>query len=218
MNKTENVKQEKTAVVATHVVTPQDVGMRVPEAGNIRFGFAVWVRTLMQNWRQGTVGCKTRSEVARSNKKPWKQKGTGRARAGSARSPVWRGGGVVFGPQPRVKKLKMSKKQKGVVLHSMFYKYLNSGKVHMLEDMLVAPKPSTATAYRVLTKTGLTQHKVTLFLPMHDALNYASFVNIPNVRILFFDQLNAVDLAKSSQWVFFKKDFDMFKEMVSRWS
>ena len=61
--------------------------------------FALWVRALLQNWRQGTVVCKGRSEVAYSNKKPWKQKGTGRARAGSARSPLWRSGGVIFGPK-----------------------------------------------------------------------------------------------------------------------
>ena len=60
---------------------------------------AIYVRALLQNWRQGTVACKGRSDVSYSNKKPWKQKGTGRARAGSARSPLWRGGGVIFGPQ-----------------------------------------------------------------------------------------------------------------------
>ena len=58
--------------------------------------YAVWVRALMQNWRQGTVGCKSRGEISFSNKKPWKQKGTGRARAGSSRSPLWRSGGVIF--------------------------------------------------------------------------------------------------------------------------
>ena len=60
---------------------------------------------MLQNWRQGTVACKGRSDVAFSNKKPWKQKGTGRARAGSARSPLWRKGGVIFGPQPRTRTL-----------------------------------------------------------------------------------------------------------------
>ena len=73
---------------------------------------AVYVRSLLQNWRQGTVGCKGRSDVAYSNKKPWKQKGTGRARAGSARSPLWRGGGVIFGPQPRTRVLKAGKQVK----------------------------------------------------------------------------------------------------------
>src|SRR5260221_13587778 len=64
--------------------------------------FSTWIRVLAQNWRQGTVACKGRSDVAYTNRKPWKQKGTGRARAGSARSPLWKGGGAIFGPQARV--------------------------------------------------------------------------------------------------------------------
>lgn len=68
------------------------------------------MRVYLQNVRQGTVGSKGRSDIAYTNKKPWKQKGTGRARAGSARSPLWRGGGVVFGPQARIKMLKVPKK------------------------------------------------------------------------------------------------------------
>lgn len=214
MNKTEKTKQEITA----RTVTPKDLGVVAPKVKNVRFGFAIWVRVLMQNWRQGTVGCKTRSEVARSTKKPWKQKGTGRARAGTAGSPVWRGGGVVFGPQARVRKLKISKKQKSVVLHSMVYDYLNQGKVCMLDSAITSPKPSVAMAYGFLKKVGLEKKKITLFLSINDALTYASFINMPQVRILFFDQLNAVDLARNNHWVFFKKDVDMFKEMVSRWS
>ncbi len=218
MNKTEKTKQEKMHAAVAHVVTPKDMGVVAPKAKSARFGFAVWVRVLMQNWRQGTVGCKTRSEVARSTKKPWKQKGTGRARAGSARSPVWRGGGIVFGPQPRVRKLKISRKQKSVVLHSMVYDYLNQGKVRMLDGAITNSKPSAAMAYGFLKHNGLEKQKITLFLSANDVLTYASFINIPNVRILFFDQLNAFDLAKNNHWVFFKKDLDMFKEMVSRWS
>ena len=217
MNKTEKVKQEKMSSNAA--VTPSQVGLNAPEHKEQHVGFAVWVRVLMQNWRQGTVGCKTRSEVARSTKKPWKQKGTGRARAGSARSPVWRGGGVVFGPQPRVRKLRISKKQKDTVLHSMIYDYLNTGKVHMLDESTMAlTKPSTARAHELLKKNGFEGRKVALFLPVDDMLHYASFINIPQIRILFFDQLNAVDLVRNTDWVFFKKDFDAFKHMVSRWS
>jgi len=218
MNKTEKIKQEKTAIEQAQTVMLKDVGVTVPKAKSARFGFAVWVRVLMQNWRQGTVKCKTRSEVARSTKKPWKQKGTGRARSGTAGSPVWRGGGVVFGPQARVRKLKISKKQKNVVLHSVVYDYLSQGKVRMLDNAITGAKPSAATAYGFLKNVGLEKQKITLFLPAHDVLTYASFINIPTVRILFFDQLNAVDLARNNHWVFFKKDFDMFKQMVSRWS
>jgi large subunit ribosomal protein L4 len=108
MNVQDNAKSTSSI---SHILTAQDVAVPVsPE--HVTQQFATWVRTLMQNWRQGTVGVKGRSDVARSNKKPWKQKGTGRARAGSARSPLWRGGGVTFGPQLRSRKLSVSKKTK----------------------------------------------------------------------------------------------------------
>lgn len=88
------------------------------EQVDAKVDYALWVRVLMQNWRQGTVGCKGRSDVARSGKKPWKQKGTGRARAGTARSPLWRGGGVIFGPQMRTRTLKINKKIKVVLFNN----------------------------------------------------------------------------------------------------
>ncbi len=109
----------------------------------------------MQNWRQGTVGCKDRSEVAFSNKKPWKQKGTGRARAGSARSPVWRGGGVTFGPQPRVRTLQVNKQVKKSVLADIASHYANNGKIVSLNWALSEQRPRTAEAFNALKEAGL---------------------------------------------------------------
>ncbi|BDC34319.1 hypothetical protein Noda2021_02770 [Candidatus Dependentiae bacterium Noda2021] len=179
--------------------------------------FSTYVRVLNQNWRQGTVACKDRSEVNFSNKKPWKQKGTGRARAGSPRSPLWRKGGVVFGPQERTKTLKINKDVRKGVLSSILQSRLSDGKVGCLNWALPTEQPKTAAAYSALKNAGINDKNVTLFLSANDFLNYASFINIPNVNILFFDQPNAVDLSIGSQWVFLKKDFDQFKEMVSRW-
>ena len=87
----------------------------------------------------------------------------------------------------------------------------------MLDWMLEGDRPRTAGAYSALKNAGLHEHKVTIFLPTHDMLSYASFVNIPTVKILFFDQANAFDLADCEYWVVLKKDFDQFKEMASRW-
>ena len=81
--------------------------------------FQFGLRALLQNWRQGTVACKGRSDVAYSNKKPWKQKGTGRARAGSARSPLWRGGGVIFGPQATSRTLRVPQSLRKNVLNAL---------------------------------------------------------------------------------------------------
>ena len=99
---------------------------------------SIWVRKLLQNWRQGTVACKDRSMVAFSNKKPWKQKGTGRARAGSLRSPLWRKGGVTFGPQPRVRKLKVSASLKKSVLGNILSDYLSNKKIFSLDFLFIS--------------------------------------------------------------------------------
>ena len=215
MSKAEKSKSNEISML--HTLTITDLNVVVPEAKAAPVGFSMWVRALMQNWRQGTVGCKGRSDVNKTNKKPWKQKGTGRARAGSARSPLWRGGGVIFGPQPRVRVLKVSKKQKNAVLRDLFFEYLEQGKIAWLNETLNNQKPSTAIAYAALKSVGLQEKKITLFLPTDDQLTYASFVNLPNVQVLCFDQPNAYDLAHGKNWVFFKRDLDMFKEMVSQW-
>lgn len=180
-------------------------------------GFALWIRSLLQNWRQGTVGCKDRSEVARSGKKPWKQKGTGRARAGTARSPLWRGGGVIFGPQPRTRTLSVSSKLKKNVLNALLFDYINNNRVVCLDWTLQGEAPKTAAAYAALHSAGLHNKKVTLFLSSHDMLTYTSLSNIPNVRMVFFDQANAFDLSHSDYWVFLKKDSTLFNDMVVTW-
>ena len=91
------------------IISLAEININIPEMKELSpIGYAQYVRSLMQGWRQGTVGCKGRSDVNKTNKKPWRQKGTGRARAGSARSPLWRGGGVTFGPMPRVRTLKVN--------------------------------------------------------------------------------------------------------------
>ena len=107
-------------------VTAEDLGINEKSEKNVSpICFAIAVRALRQNWRQGTVACKDRgSLISRSNKKPWKQKGTGRARAGSPRSPIWRGGGVTFGPQPRVHEINVTKKMKNNALNALLYDFI----------------------------------------------------------------------------------------------
>jgi len=94
------------------------------------------IRVLFQNWRQGTVGCKSRGEVAFSNKKPWRQKGTGRARVSSLRSPLWRKGGIIFGPQPRVRELSLNTKQKRLAFNNLLFSMLDKEAVYCLDFLL----------------------------------------------------------------------------------
>lgn len=217
MAKQKITKAEQTGGMST-VVSPKDLGLakEAVRKDMSPTGFATAVRVLLQNWRQGTVACKGRSDVSFSNKKPWKQKGTGRARAGSPRSPLWRGGGVSFGPQPRTRTLKVTKELRKNVLNNLFFDYADQGKIISL-DWTAENTPKTALAFKALKAAGLTGKNINIFIMPTDALTHASFVNIPKVRVLFFDQPNAFDLANNGHWVFLKKDENAFREMVSRW-
>jgi len=180
--------------------------------------FACAIRALFQNWRQGTVKCKTRGELAFSNKKPWRQKGTGRARVSSIRSPLWRKGGVIFGPQPRVKNLAVNQKQKQLVFNNLLFSKIDLNAIHCLDFNLVDKAPSTKLASSAFKKIGLNNKKVLVFLPFGDESSIMSFRNLPNVNILSFNEPNAFDLSNSDCWVFFKKDLDLFKEMIVQWN
>lgn len=197
-----------------------NIDFQAPETNGLK-SYSQAIRVLLQNWRQGTVACKNRSEVSFSRKKPWKQKGTGRARAGSARSPLWRKGGVVFGPQPRTRELDINKKQKRVILNSILTSFLkpesNKG-LYCLDINLQADKPKTKTASKLMKDLGLNTKKVIVLLPFNDEANFLAFRNISNVNVFCFDQPNAYDLSNGDCWVFLKKDLDSFKKMVSLWS
>ena len=215
----QSTKTKKTAHSAAQgVLSAQEISVQAPEKKLSTVAFSTAVRVLLQNWRQGTVACKGRSDVSYSNRKPWKQKGTGRARAGSARSPLWRHGGVIFGPQERSRVLKVSRKLKKGVLASLAYDRLNAGQVLCLDWSMEGDKPRTSAAFTVLKNAGLANSKVTLFLPTNDVLTYASFMNIPNVRVLFYDQPNTFDLVATDRWIVLKKDVEHFKEMVEKWN
>lgn len=199
------------------VLSPQELGFASLKEFVSDKAFSLCVRSLLQNWRQGTVSSKGRSDVSYSNKKPWKQKGTGRARAGTRRSPIWRGGGVIFGPQCRVKKLSVSKKVKKDVMASLINTFLHNDKIIQLYWILTGDKPKTSAVASVLREAGLHNKKLTVFLSRADVLTYASLMNIPYVTVLFFDQGNVFGMANCDYLVFFKKDLDSFREMVSQW-
>lgn len=211
-------KQEKTVMqTPVRVLTPSEVGYGSYDHKPSTVAVSQWVRSLLQNWRQGTVGVKDRSEVSRTNKKPWKQKGTGRARAGTARSPLWRGGGVTFGPQPRTRKLTVTKQMKRCAMRYLSHQFLTKEKVISFDWQVDGTKPSTAQAARLLKNAQMHNKKIVLFLPVDDFLTFASFSNLPQVKVLFFDQANAFDVMSAERWMVLNKDFESFKQMVSKW-
>jgi len=184
--------------------------------------YACAIRVLRQNGRQGTVGVKDRGMVALSGRKPWRQKGTGRARAGTARSPLWRKGGVTFGPQPRVRELKMNRKQRKKCLLGMFNAVLQDKAVYCLDfdfGEVISDKkvPKTKEAVKFLQNNKLGDKKGILFLPHDDLFNFASFRNIGRVDVTSFDAANLIDFSGQQYWMFLKKDLELFKGMVGQW-
>lgn len=202
----------------SHFVTSAD--LQLPQDAAVSFSpasFTQYINVLRQNWRQGTVGCKDRGEVAFSNKKPWKQKGTGRARVGSIRSPLWRKGGVIFGPQLRTRTLKVTQQLKKNVLKALLIDRLQQQKIVALDWQMDGNAPKTALAFAQLKNAGLQNKNIVLFVPTHDYQLQASYANIPHVKMYLFDQPNAYALSQGDFWVYLKRDSDLFKQMVGSW-
>ena len=196
---------------------PGPVAVDLAQTLNGATAYAISVRRLLQQWRQGTVGSKSRGEVAMSNKKPWRQKGTGRARAGTSRSPLWRKGGVIFGPQARTRTLDIPRAQRRLAMRAIASMMLENNKIHCVDHELASDKPSTQAARTLLKAVNMAEQKVVVFLPLNDTKTYLSFRNLPNVHVVFFDQPNAFDLTSGKNWIVLKRDIEQFNEMVARW-
>ena len=151
--------------------------------------------------RQGTASTKTRSEVRGGGRKPWRQKGTGRARAGSSRSPLWRGGGVIFGPKPRDYGVKMNKKERRLALRTAFASCLESAVVvENFADQIAAPK--TKEIISALTRWGVDPESKILLVVTDITENiHLSTRNIVNVKVLKAGNLNVFDLLNAQQVV-----------------
>ena len=143
--------------------------------------------------RSGTASTKTRSEVRGGGRKPWRQKGTGRARHGSIRSPLWVGGGITFGPKPRSYNKKVNKKMKKNALKSVLTDKVKNESV-MILDELKMDEIKTQEMVNFLDDLGLKDRKVLILLPGKDKNIYLSARNIPHVKTLVLDGLNTYDL------------------------
>jgi large subunit ribosomal protein L4 len=155
------------------------------------------VVTFLANQRQGTHDTKTRSEVSGGNQKPWRQKGTGRARQGSTRAPHWRHGGVAFGPHPRDYRLGIPKKVRQLAKKSALNQRAQEGRL-MVVDPLAFEKPKTKALVELLGKLGVAEQKVLLLTASDDAARaanvYLSGRNLPEVRVLRFADATAYEI------------------------
>ena len=159
--------------------------------------------------RQGTAKTKTRGEVAGGGKKPYKQKGTGRARQGSIRAPQFAGGGVVHGPVPRDYSQRTPKKMKAAALRGALSDRARDGRVHVIESFISGEKPSTKAAVATLRK-ATESRKVLVVLSNLDELNWISLRNEPTVHLIEAGQLNTYDVLVADEVVFTKDGLEEF--------
>ena len=144
-------------------------------------------------WRQGTQSAKGRSEVSGGGKKPWRQKGTGRARQGSTRAPQWRHGGVVFAPKPRSYAKRMNAKEVKLAMRSALSAKVRDNELVLVDDYAFE-KPSTKAAVAMLKALGLEGKRLTIIVRDEDINAYLSFRNVPKTFIITPDEANTYDL------------------------
>jgi large subunit ribosomal protein L4 len=167
------------------------------------------VRAQLAAARAGTHSTKTRSEVRGGGAKPWRQKGTGRARQGSRRAPQWTGGGVVFGPTPRDHGLRVNKKEKVLALRSALTDRRAGGNL-VVVDGLDFDTPKTARAVELLDTLGLADRKLLFVVDGLEEAAIKSFRNLQAVHLITFDQLNTYDVLASDVVVFTRDSLDAF--------
>ncbi|TQM71652.1 LSU ribosomal protein L4P [Actinomadura hallensis] len=159
--------------------------------------------------RQGTHSTKTRGDVRGGGKKPYRQKGTGRARQGSIRAPQFAGGGVVHGPQPRDYTKRTPKKMKAAALRGALSDRARHDRVHVVDHLIEGDTPKTKTALKALRE--VTQAKrVLVVLDREDDVTWKSLRNEPSVHLIVPDQLNTYDVLVNDDVVFTKKAYDEF--------
>jgi large subunit ribosomal protein L4 len=160
--------------------------------------------------RQGTHATKTRGEVRGGGKKPYRQKGTGRARQGSLRAPQYAGGGVVHGPQPRSYVQRTPKKMKAAALRGALSDRLSHGRVLVVSGFVDGDVPRTRDAVAVLASAVAPGEKVLVVAHRDDELTWKSLRNVPSVHVLTEDQLNTYDVLASDHVVFTEQALTAF--------
>ena len=168
----------------------------------------------LHNQRQGTHSAKSRGMVKGGGRKPWRQKGRGVARAGTIRSPLWKGGGTVFGPEPHPYKKRMPKKMKQLARKSVLSHKASKGEIFIVDE-LIQPEPKTSTFYGFLISLDI-QEKRVLVLPAEMEKNIRLSVrNLPNVNIKKADSASTYDLINHEVLLFDKPGLLLLNKILS---
>jgi len=165
--------------------------------------------------RQGTHDTKSRGEVSGGGAKPYRQKGTGRARQGSTRAPQYTGGGIVHGPTPRGYEQRTPKKMKAAALRSALSDRARNGRVHVVSSLVDGDTPSTKTA-RKLVESVTDRRRVLVVVHREDLVGWQSLRNLPSVHVIAPDQLNTYDVLVSDDIVFTRGALDAFLDGPAR--
>jgi large subunit ribosomal protein L4 len=173
------------------------------------------VVNFLANQRQGTAATKTKGLVRGGGKKPWKQKHTGRARSGSSRSPLWRGGGTVFGPQPRDYSYEIPKKARRLALKAVLSGKFADGEVIVIDDLSL-DKPRTKEIVSLLGGLDLVGKSTLIVMPEHNKTVMLSARNIPGVSVRRVSDLNSYDVAVHSRLLLTRQAAEMLSEASSK--
>ena len=171
------------------------------------------VKNHLANRRQGTQSAKTRAEVRGGGRKPWRQKGTGRARQGSIRAPQWKGGGVVFAPKPRSYRYSVPKKVRRLAMRSVLTSKVLEGELKVL-DALTIDAFSTKKAKEILKNLNL-ETKTIIVLSEGNEKIVKSFANLPKVETVVVDYMNVYDLLRFDKLVIVKDALSKIEEVYA---
>ena len=169
----------------------------------------------LANQRQGTHATKTKGLVRGGGKKPWKQKHTGRARSGSNRSPLWRGGGIIFGPQPRDYSYAIPRKARKLALRAALSGKFSDGEITVIDDLSI-DKPKTKDIALILKNLDFAGKSILIVVPEYDEAVMLSARNIPGVAVRKVSDLNSYDVMSHSRMLATKKAVEMLTEEAGK--
>ncbi len=172
------------------------------------------VRSQRASWRAGTHDTKTRGRVSGGGKKPWRQKGTGRARQGSIRAPHWTGGGVVFGPHPRSYAFRVNRKEVKLAMRSVLSGKLADNELIVVEDFAFE-KPRTKDAVAFLKAMGCEDVRTTVVIADDDVNGFLSFRNIKKVNVLPASESNTYELIDNKKLILTKSAVNYLEEVLA---
>lgn len=192
--------QYEVLSLSTQNTKPQSINLRVSELNHMHIIHRALIKQIHEK-RQGNAHCKTRSEIRGGGKKPWKQKGTGKARVGSIRSPLWKGGGVIFGPKSKKYKQKLNKKEQKLALRNLLYN--KKENIVVIDSLsMQIDKPNTKFLLSKISQLKIgTQEKVLIIVAKKNINLYLSTRNLKNIELVCANQISTESLITNKHLV-----------------